>query len=116
VATVEFENIPRATLQAVAARMPLHPSPQAIAICQNREREKNFLRENGIPCTDFHVVTSAAELADAACAISPARRAQNRGSFGYDGSGQIKLKATKTRRKSGRSSPHRAACWKHGCL
>ncbi|MFO7645488.1 MAG: hypothetical protein R6W95_13975, partial [Desulfosarcina sp.] len=26
VATVEFENIPHATLAAVAARMPLHPS------------------------------------------------------------------------------------------
>ena len=29
VATVEFENIPRSTLEAVAERLPLHPSPAA---------------------------------------------------------------------------------------
>jgi 5-(carboxyamino)imidazole ribonucleotide synthase len=91
VATVEFENIPHATLQAVAARMPLHPSPHAVATCQNRESEKNFLRLNDIPCTDFRVVTNAAELADAMrtlagpCVLKTA-------SFGYDGGGQIKLK------------------------
>jgi 5-(carboxyamino)imidazole ribonucleotide synthase len=91
VATIEFENIPHATLQAVAARMPLHPSPQAIATCQNREHEKNFLRAHHIPCTGFQVVTHAGELADAM------RRLGGPGvlktaSFGYDGGGQIKLK------------------------
>lgn len=90
VATVEFENIPHATLQSVAARMPLHPSPQAIATCQNRESEKNFLRANGIPCTDFHVVTSAAELADAMRKLGGAGVLKT-ASFGYDGGGQIKL-------------------------
>jgi 5-(carboxyamino)imidazole ribonucleotide synthase len=91
VATVEFENIPHATLQAVAARMPLHPSPQAIATCQNREGEKNFLRNNGIPCTGFHVVTTAAELADAMRELA-APGVLKTASFGYDGGGQIKLK------------------------
>jgi 5-(carboxyamino)imidazole ribonucleotide synthase len=91
VATVEFENIPHVTLQAVASRMPLHPSPQAIATCQNRESEKNFLRANGIPCTDFHVVTNAGELADAMRVLDgPA--VLKTASFGYDGGGQIKLK------------------------
>ncbi|MEI7957195.1 MAG: 5-(carboxyamino)imidazole ribonucleotide synthase, partial [Verrucomicrobiota bacterium] len=46
VATVEFENIPVWVLEAVAARVPLHPSPQAVATCQNRSREKEFLRAN----------------------------------------------------------------------
>src|SRR5688572_8149065 len=36
VATVEFENIPRSTLEAVAAKTSLHPSPAAISTCQNR--------------------------------------------------------------------------------
>jgi 5-(carboxyamino)imidazole ribonucleotide synthase len=90
VATVEFENIPQQTLEAVAACLPLHPSPRAVGISQNREREKNFLHENGIPCADFEVVSNSAELAAAMrnmagpCVLKTA-------SFGYDGRGQIKL-------------------------
>jgi 5-(carboxyamino)imidazole ribonucleotide synthase len=90
VATVEFENIPRATLDAVAARIPLHPSPEAVGTCQNREREKNFLRKHGIPCTDFEVVADAGELAAAMRRLAgPA--VLKTADFGYDGSGQIKL-------------------------
>jgi 5-(carboxyamino)imidazole ribonucleotide synthase len=44
VATVEFENIPRSLLEAVAAKIPLMPGTQAVAICQHREREKRFPR------------------------------------------------------------------------
>lgn len=90
VATVEFENIPHATLEGVAARMPLHPSPRAVEISQNREREKNFLRANGIPCAGFTVVASAEDLA-AAMAQLGGPGVLKTASFGYDGSGQIKL-------------------------
>ncbi len=90
VATVEFENIPRETLEAVAERITLHPSPNAVAICQHREREKNFLRENGIPCAPFEVVASAEELAAAIGRIgTPA--VLKTAAFGYDGKGQLKL-------------------------
>lgn len=90
VATIEFENIPRATLDAVAATIPLHPSPEAVAICQHREREKTFLRNHGIPCADFEVVGSARELADALTRIGvPA--VLKTATFGYDGKGQRKL-------------------------
>lgn len=90
VATVEFENIPRETMEAVAARIALHPSPNAVAICQHREREKTFLRENGIPCAPFAVVASAAELTAALKKIgTPA--VLKTAAFGYDGKGQRKL-------------------------
>jgi 5-(carboxyamino)imidazole ribonucleotide synthase len=90
VATVEFENIPRETMEAVAARIALHPSPNAVAICQHREREKNFLKENGIPCAPFAVVASAEELAEALKTIgTPA--VLKTAAFGYDGKGQQKL-------------------------
>ena len=36
VATVEFENIPLATMRGVAENIGLHPSPEAVGICQNR--------------------------------------------------------------------------------
>jgi 5-(carboxyamino)imidazole ribonucleotide synthase len=90
VATVEFENIPRETLEAVAQRITLHPSPNAVAICQHREREKTFLRQNGIPCAPFEVVASAEELAAAITRIgTPA--VLKTAAFGYDGKGQRKL-------------------------
>ncbi len=89
-ATVEFENIPRETLEAVAARITLHPSPNAVAICQHREREKAFLKAHGIPCAPFAVVSSAAELAEAIRGIgTPA--VLKTAAFGYDGKGQLKL-------------------------
>lgn len=90
VATVEFENIPRATLESVAAGIPLYPSPAAISICQNREREKNFLRQHGIPCTWFAVVGSASELSSAMKELSGPGVLKT-ADFGYDGKGQIKL-------------------------
>jgi 5-(carboxyamino)imidazole ribonucleotide synthase len=89
-ATVEFENIPRETLESVADCMPLHPSPEAIAICQNREREKGFLRKNGIPCTWFAVISSADELAAALQELNGPGVLKT-AAFGYDGKGQIKL-------------------------
>lgn len=93
VATVEFENIPRGTLEAVAAKKPLHPSPHAICTCQNREREKNFLREHGIPCTWFAVVTNADELATAMKELDGPGVLKT-ADFGYDGKGQLKLQGT----------------------
>jgi 5-(carboxyamino)imidazole ribonucleotide synthase len=90
VATVEFENIPLETLEAVAACRPLHPSPRAVHICQNRAREKNFLREHGIPHAWFAVVSSADQLA-AAMAELGGPGVLKTADFGYDGKGQIKL-------------------------
>ncbi|MFC7337628.1 5-(carboxyamino)imidazole ribonucleotide synthase [Haloferula chungangensis] len=90
IATVEFENIPRETLEAVGSEIPIHPSADAVAISQNREREKNFLRTNGIPCADFEVVSNAEELATAIKHIgTPA--VLKTADFGYDGKGQRKL-------------------------
>lgn len=90
VATVEFENIPRETLETVAKCTGLYPSPYAVSICQNREREKNFLRENNIPHTWFAVISSAADL------VAAMRELNGPGvlktaDFGYDGKGQVKL-------------------------
>jgi len=89
-ATVEFENIPRETLDSVTRCMPLFPSADAIAICQNREREKGFLRESGIPCTWFAVVSSAEQLAAAMQELNGPGVLKT-AAFGYDGKGQVKL-------------------------
>lgn len=90
VATVEFENIPRHTLETVAECLPLHPSPRAISISQNREREKRFLHDQGIPCAWFAVVACAADLAAAMTELDGPGVLKT-AAFGYDGKGQIKL-------------------------
>lgn len=90
VSTVEFENIPRETLEKVASCTGLHPSPLAISICQNREREKNFLRENKIPHAWYAVISSAQDLA-AAMRELRGPGVLKTADFGYDGKGQLKL-------------------------
>ncbi|QTN32495.1 5-(carboxyamino)imidazole ribonucleotide synthase [Akkermansiaceae bacterium] len=93
VATVEFENIPLATMRGVAEKIALFPSPEAVGICQNREREKNFLRENGIPCTRFWVVETLADLTAAMQELNGPGVLKT-AAFGYDGKGQLKLSGT----------------------
>jgi len=89
VATVEFENIPRDVLEAVAERRPLRPGPEAVAVCQHREREKRFLRDGGFPCAGFSVVDSADLLADALEGLPDAGGILKTAEFGYDGKGQL---------------------------
>lgn len=92
-ATVEFENIPLATMRGVADKIPLFPSPEAVGICQNREREKNFLLESSIPCTRFWVVETLQDLT-AAMAELDGPGVLKTAAFGYDGKGQLKLEGT----------------------
>ena len=88
--TLEFENIPPATVEFIAKDVPCHPSASVLATCQNRRREKEFLRDSGIPCADFAVVASLDALRAAVrtvgfpCVLKTA-------DFGYDGKGQVKL-------------------------
>lgn len=90
VATAEFENIPRHTLDAVEAAITLRPSAHAIATCANREWEKTFLRQQKIPCAPFWIVTSEAELASAMTELGGPGVLKT-SAFGYDGKGQRKL-------------------------
>ena len=93
VATVEFENIPLQTMHGVAERIGLFPSPEAVGICQNREREKNFLRGNGIPCAPFWVVDTLEDLT-AAMAELAGPGVLKTAAFGYDGKGQLRISGT----------------------
>ena len=92
VATYEFENIPLSALQTVAAEAPVRPRGEALHICQNREREKNFLAANGIPCAPFWIVDSVASLATAMAELGGPGVLKT-ADFGYDGKGQVRLHA-----------------------
>jgi 5-(carboxyamino)imidazole ribonucleotide synthase len=90
VVTMEFENIPAPFLAALEQRKPVFPSRQALETTQNREREKTFLRQHGLPCADFRVVDSSESLAAAVAALGTPCVLKT-AAFGYDGKGQVRL-------------------------
>lgn len=90
VVTAEFENIPDACLQAVEAVKPLRPSRKAIYTTQHREREKLFLRDQGIACAEFRIIEDLAGLEDAVAALGRPCVIKT-AAFGYDGKGQAKV-------------------------
>ncbi len=47
--TTEFESVPAQVLFYLARHVPVRPSPEAVAICQNRSEEKAFLKSRGFP-------------------------------------------------------------------
>jgi len=91
VITFEFENIPAAVLDWIATKKPIHPRSEVLHICQNREREKAFLRANGYPTASFRVVGNEDELKVALEEVGyPA--ILKTADFGYDGKGQQKIR------------------------
>ncbi|MGZ0657588.1 5-(carboxyamino)imidazole ribonucleotide synthase [Coraliomargarita sp. W4R72] len=90
VITLEFENIPSEVIDMLSAIKPVLPGSRVLHICQHRQREKDFLKENKLPCAPFEYADSAESLKTAVeaigfpCVIKTA-------AFGYDGKGQIKL-------------------------
>jgi 5-(carboxyamino)imidazole ribonucleotide synthase len=91
VVTYEFENIPSEPLAAIAPLVPLHPRSDVLHICQNRQREKAWLRANGIP----HVKFAEALDGDVAAAVAQVGRpcVVKTADFGYDGKGQMRIES-----------------------
>jgi 5-(carboxyamino)imidazole ribonucleotide synthase len=90
-ATYEFENVPQAAADFVAARVPLLPGPQALTAGQDRLSEKQMFVGLGIPVPQFVAVSSKAGLENAVRhtglpAVLKTRR------MGYDGKGQYVLR------------------------
>jgi len=92
VVTFEFENIPSEVLQEMASRRPVLPDWQVLFVCQNRGREKCFLREAGFPHVPFEIVESAEDIAKA-LEKWQSDAVLKTAAFGYDGKGQQKLTA-----------------------
>jgi 5-(carboxyamino)imidazole ribonucleotide synthase len=59
VVTAEFENPPVESLRFLAAHTCMRPSPDSIAIAQDRRKEKRFLAAHGFPVAPFAVIDSA---------------------------------------------------------
>ncbi|PKY11981.1 5-(carboxyamino)imidazole ribonucleotide synthase [Acidithiobacillus marinus] len=85
--TVEFENISAAAMHYLETRIPVRPGSAALAIAQDRAREKSFFRDLGLDTAPFVLLRPGDDLEEAAQdLIFPAIMKTTR--FGYDGKGQ----------------------------
>ncbi len=89
VITFEFENVPAAAVERLAELgAQTAPTARALAIAQDRLKEKTFLNEVGAPTVAFAAIDTEADVARALKAIgSPLLLKSRRG--GYDGKGQM---------------------------
>jgi 5-(carboxyamino)imidazole ribonucleotide synthase len=90
VVTFEFENVPAAAGEALAAVVPVRPHPRVLFTTQDRAREKSFLVAHGFACAPHRVIRSREELEAAARELGlPA--VLKTAAFGYDGKGQRRI-------------------------
>jgi 5-(carboxyamino)imidazole ribonucleotide synthase len=89
VVTLEIEQVPRETLEAVAAVVPLRPGAEPVWIIQDRGRQKEWLRSHGFPVGPFAMATSEAECVQAIGALGASIVKSCFG--GYDGRGQVRV-------------------------
>ncbi|HXT37624.1 MAG TPA: ATP-grasp domain-containing protein, partial [Chloroflexota bacterium] len=87
VVTLEFENLPVATVRRLAHHLPTRPGTEVLSICQDRLAERRFLARLGIPTASFAaIVDEASRIAAAATVPFPALL--KTATQGYDSKGQ----------------------------
>jgi 5-(carboxyamino)imidazole ribonucleotide synthase len=92
VVTFEFENVPSASVAAIAERALVRPAGAVLHTTQHRGREKAFLARAGIPVGAYAPIETEDELAAAVARLGcPA--ILKTASFGYDGKGQVRIDA-----------------------
>ena len=86
--TTEFENVPAESLIELARHCRVSPGAGAVAIAQDRGREKTWLAQHGFPTAPFALVSDAADI-PAACAKTGLPALLKVARLGYDGKGQF---------------------------
>ncbi|WP_249871745.1 5-(carboxyamino)imidazole ribonucleotide synthase [Oceanobacillus saliphilus] len=93
VVTYEFENVDLAAAAYIEEKGKLPQGAYALEITQNREKEKQLMKDASLPIPQFSIVTNARECEEALKEFAfPAVIKTCRG--GYDGKGQLKLNST----------------------
>ena len=62
VVTFELDTVPKETMEAAEAAVPVRPSPAVLFLVQNRIRQKGFLKRAGLPITPYRDAKTFAEL------------------------------------------------------
>ncbi|HEU4813018.1 MAG TPA: 5-(carboxyamino)imidazole ribonucleotide synthase, partial [Xanthomonadaceae bacterium] len=91
VATFDFENVPAESARWLAERIPVFPSPQALAVAQDRLAEKELFTRLGIPVPPYAPVDTREALAEAIARIGAPCILKTR-RLGYDGKGQHRIR------------------------
>jgi 5-(carboxyamino)imidazole ribonucleotide synthase len=92
VVTFEFENVPSASVAAIAERALVRPAGSVLHTTQHRGREKAFLTRAGIPVGAYAHVETPDELTAAVRRLGTPSILKT-ASFGYDGKGQARVEA-----------------------
>lgn len=87
--TTEFENVPAQALASLARRRTVAPGAQAVAIAQDRAREKAHFVRCGVPCAPFAVIETQQQLDAVGADLLPGVLKTSR--LGYDGKGQVRV-------------------------
>jgi 5-(carboxyamino)imidazole ribonucleotide synthase len=91
VATLEFENVPVEAVAWLERRIRVRPGSVVLAVTQDRLREKDRLREAGVPVTDYRSILDVPSLARGLADLNGGVLKTVR--LGYDGKGQRMLAA-----------------------
>lgn len=89
--TTEFENIPAQSLADLAQHVQVRPGASAVAITQDRIREKSFFVQAGVPVAPYAEILDEAAIQAAPDALFPGILKAAR--FGYDGKGQARVQS-----------------------
>lgn len=92
VVTFEWENVPVASLERIAAVRPAFPAAAALKVTQDRLDEKMLVTSLGLKTAPFRGVESQAECAVAVSTIGTPSILKTR-RLGYDGKGQAKIQS-----------------------
>jgi len=87
--TTEFENVPAPALVTLGAARPTAPGADAVAIAQDRIKEKAHLARSGVPVAPYAVIESAEQLSAVSDNLLPGILKTAR--LGYDGKGQVRV-------------------------
>jgi 5-(carboxyamino)imidazole ribonucleotide synthase len=87
--TTEFENVPADALAQLAATLPVSPAASAVAVAQDRAREKAHFVACGVPVAPHAVIDTAEQLAAVNDSLLPGILKTSR--MGYDGKGQLRV-------------------------
>ncbi len=108
VVTYEFENIPIEPLWKIEGMTRLLPNSSVLETCQNRMREKTWLKKCGFPHVPFAEVEAHDDLIAAARRVGLPAVAKT-ADFGYDGKGQKKLTDDASLRAAAEAFAHQRA-------
>ena len=111
--TTEFENVPAAAMRMLAEHCRVTPSAAAVAIAQDRQREKAFVRSRGVEVAPYAEITSSADIEAAEAALFPGILKVSK--LGYDGKGQATV-ADRVQALAAFRAMHEVPCVLERCL